>query len=127
MGAGALEPDPPLLRALTKSQRRNQQHKRSRQKKTAARTHERQVGVPFVCVSTRLPWALGKAAASVEKQFGPSAVHGKSDRAADLLCKHLLALVHSDFSDRADANRTQGCLHFHQTRGRGGHHRTRQG
>ena len=63
--------------------------------------------MPFVCVSTRLPWALGKVAASVEKQFGPSAVHGKSDRAADLLCKYLLALVHSDFSDRAVANRTQ--------------------
>ena len=94
MGAGALEPDPPLLWALTKSQRRNQQHKRSRQKKTAARTHERQVGVPFLCVSTRLPWALGKVAASVEKQFGPSAEYSKFNRAADLLCNYLLALVH---------------------------------
>ena len=33
--------------------------------------------------------------ASVKKEFGPSAVYGKSNRAAGLLCKHFLALVHS--------------------------------
>ena len=49
----------------------------------------------LTCVSTRLPWVLVKVAASVEKQFGPSAVYGKSNRAADLLCRHLLALVHN--------------------------------
>ena len=50
----------------------------------------------LACVSTPLPWALDKVtAASVEKQFGPSAVYGESNRAADPLCKHLLALVHS--------------------------------
>ena len=49
----------------------------------------------LACVSTRLPWVLGKAAPSVEKQFVPSAVYGKSNRAADSLCKRLLALVHS--------------------------------
>ena len=47
----------------------------------------------LACVSTRLPWVLDEVTASVEKQFGPSAVYGKSNRAADLLCKHLLALV----------------------------------
>ena len=46
----------------------------------------------LACVSTRLPWVLDKATASVEKQFGPSAVGGKSNRAAGPLCKHLLAL-----------------------------------
>ena len=30
-------------------------------------------------MSTRLPWVLGKVTAPVEKQFGPSAVYGKSD------------------------------------------------
>ena len=46
------------------------------------------------CVSTRLPWVLDKVTASVEKQFGPSAVYGKSNRAAHSLCEHLFALVH---------------------------------
>ena len=49
----------------------------------------------LACVSARLPWVLGKVTASVEKVPGPSAVYGKSNRVADLLCKHLLALVHS--------------------------------
>ena len=49
----------------------------------------------FTCVSTRLPWVLDKATAPAEKQLGPSAVYGKSNRATDLLCKHLLAPVHS--------------------------------
>ena len=49
----------------------------------------------LACVSTRLPWVLDKVTVSFEKEFGPSAVYGKSNRAADLLCKHLLALVHS--------------------------------
>ena len=49
----------------------------------------------LACVSTRLPWVLDKVTESLEKQFGPSAVYGKSNRAADPLCKHLLALVHS--------------------------------
>ena len=54
--------------------------------------------VVLIClarVSTRLPWVLDKVTASVKKEFGPSAVYGKSNRAADLLCGHLLALVHS--------------------------------
>ena len=54
--------------------------------------------VDLIClasVSTQLPWVLGKVRASVEKQFGPSADYGKSNRAADPLCKHLLALVRS--------------------------------
>ena len=33
----------------------------------------------LACVSTRLPWVLDKVAASAEKQFGPSAVYGKSN------------------------------------------------
>ena len=41
----------------------------------------------LTCVGTRLPWVL------VKKQFGPSAVYGKSNRAADPLCKHSLDLV----------------------------------
>ena len=49
----------------------------------------------LACVSTRLPWILDKATASVEKEFGPSAVYGKSNRAADSRCKHFFALVHS--------------------------------
>ena len=49
----------------------------------------------LACVSTRLPWVLDKVATSVEKQFGPSAVNGKSNRAADSLCEHLFALVYS--------------------------------
>ena len=49
----------------------------------------------LACVSTRLPWVLDKVKASAEKQFGPFAVYGNSNRAADLLCKHSLALVHS--------------------------------
>ena len=49
----------------------------------------------LACVSTRLPWVLGNVATSVEKQLSPSTVHGKSNRAADSLCKHLFALVHS--------------------------------
>ena len=56
------------------------------------------LGVVLIClayVSTRLPWILDKVTASVEKEFGPSAVYGKSNRAADLPCKHFLALVHS--------------------------------
>ena len=47
------------------------------------------------CVSTRLPWILDKVTESAEKQYGPSAVYGKSNEAADPLCKYLLALVHS--------------------------------
>ena len=38
---------------------------------------------------------MDKVTASVETEFGPSAVYGKSNRTADLLCKNLLALVHS--------------------------------
>ena len=49
----------------------------------------------LACVCTRLPWVLDKVATSVEKQFGPSAVYGKSNRAADSLCTPLFALVHS--------------------------------
>ena len=48
----------------------------------------------LACASTRLPWVLYKVTASVEKEFCLSAVYGKSNSAvADLLCKHLLALV----------------------------------
>ena len=49
----------------------------------------------LTCVRTRLPWVLGKVTASAEKQFGPSAVYCKVNRAADPLSKHVLALVHS--------------------------------
>ena len=45
----------------------------------------------LACLSTRLPWVLDKVTASVEKQFCPSAVYGKSNRTAD----PLPALVHS--------------------------------
>ena len=48
----------------------------------------------LACVGARLPWVVDKVAASVEKQFGPSAVYSKSNRAANSLCK-MLALVHS--------------------------------
>ena len=34
-----------------------------------------------------------------EKEFGPSAVYGKSNRAAGLLCKHLHALVYNAFEE----------------------------
>ena len=44
----------------------------------------------LACVSSRLPWVLDEVATSVEKQFGPSAVYGKSNRAANLLCEHFL-------------------------------------
>ena len=47
----------------------------------------------LACVSTRLPMVLDKVPASFEKPFGQSAVYGKPIRAADPLCKHLLALV----------------------------------
>ena len=56
------------------------------------------LGAVLICLvgaSTRLSWVLNKVTASVEKQFGPSAVYGKSNRAADSLCEHLLALDHS--------------------------------
>ena len=33
----------------------------------------------LTCGSTRLPWVLDKVATSVEKQFGLSAVYGKSN------------------------------------------------
>ena len=45
------------------------------------------LGAVLICltfVSTRLPWVLDKVRLSVEKEFGPSAVYGKSNRAADL-------------------------------------------
>ena len=57
------------------------------------------LGVAFVCVacvSTRLPWVLGEVKAPAEKQFDPSAVCSKSDRAADPLCEDALALVLGD-------------------------------
>ena len=49
----------------------------------------------LACVGTWLPWILDKVTASVEKEFGPSAVYGKSNRASHSLCEHLFALVHS--------------------------------
>ena len=58
--------------------------------------HQRAHGGPIlVQVKYARGRVLDKVTASVEKQFGPSAVYGKSNRATDLLCKHLLALVHS--------------------------------
>ena len=51
--------------------------------------------VCLACLGTRLPWALDKVMGSAEKQFGSSAVYDKSNRAADLLCERLLALIHS--------------------------------
>ena len=47
----------------------------------------------LACVSKRLPWALDKVTASVEKQFGPSAVFGKSNRAASFLFSHLVTKI----------------------------------
>ena len=44
----------------------------------------------LACVGGQLPWVLDKVAASVEKQFDPPAVYGKSNRAADSLCKYLV-------------------------------------
>ena len=41
----------------------------------------------LACVSTRLPWDLEKVTAPAVKQFGSSAVYGKSNRAAGPLCK----------------------------------------
>ena len=41
------------------------------------------LGVALICL------------ACVSKQFGPFAVYGKSNRAADSMCEHLLALVNS--------------------------------
>ena len=49
----------------------------------------------LACVGARLPWVLDKVAASIEKQFCPSAVYGKSNRAADLLCKYFTFLRHT--------------------------------
>ena len=43
------------------------------------------LGVVLIClafVSTRLSWDLDTVTAYVEKEFGPSAVYGKSNRAA---------------------------------------------
>ena len=56
------------------------------------------LGVVLICLTfviTRLPWVVDKATESAEKQFGSSTVYGKSNRAANLMCKHLLALVHN--------------------------------
>ena len=55
-------------------------------------------GVALVClayVGAWLPWVLDKVAEPAEKQFGPSAVYGKSNQAPDSLCKHFFALVYS--------------------------------
>ena len=40
----------------------------------------------LACVGAWLPWVLDKVAEPVEKPFGPSAVHGKSNRASGSLC-----------------------------------------
>ena len=48
------------------------------------------LGVVLVCLACAgawLPWVLDKVEAPAEKQFGPSAVYGKSNRAPDSLCK----------------------------------------
>ena len=48
--------------------------------------------VPFMRVRTRLSWVFGEITAPVEKQFGPSPMDGKTERAADPLREDLLAL-----------------------------------
>ena len=47
------------------------------------------LGVVLDCparVGTRLLWVLGEVTTPIEKQFGLSAVYGKSDQAAGLQC-----------------------------------------
>ena len=51
--------------------------------------------VCLACVGAWLPWVLDKVATYVEKQCGPSALYGKSNRVAHSLCEHFFALVHS--------------------------------
>ena len=53
------------------------------------------VPICLACVSTRLSWVLDKVATSADKEFGPSALYGKYNRAANSLCEYLFALVHS--------------------------------
>ena len=49
--------------------------------------------VRFMRVRTRLPWVFDEITTPVEKQFGPSPMNGKTERAADPLRENALALL----------------------------------
>ena len=55
--------------------------------------------VSLARVGTRLPWFLNGTKKPVEKQFGPSTLHGKSERAAYPLRGNALAFVLGDFEE----------------------------
>ena len=48
---------------------------------------------------TRLPWVFDEITAPVEKQFGPSPMDGKAERAADPLHEDALALLLGDVEE----------------------------
>ena len=55
--------------------------------------------VCFMRVRTRLPWVFDEITAPVEKQFGPSPMDGKTERAADPLREKALALLLGDVEE----------------------------
>ena len=55
--------------------------------------------VRFMRVRTRLPWVFDEITAPVEKQFGPSLMNGKIERAADPLRENALALLLGDVEE----------------------------
>ena len=55
--------------------------------------------VRFMRVHTRLPWIFDEITAPVEKQFGPSPMDGKAERAADPLRENALALLLGDVEE----------------------------
>ena len=55
--------------------------------------------VRFMRVRTRLPWVFDEITAPVEKQFDPSPMDGKTERAADPLRVDALALLLGDVEE----------------------------
>ena len=55
--------------------------------------------VRFMRVRTRLPWVFDEITTPVEKQFGPSPMDGKTERAADPLRENALALLLGDVEE----------------------------
>ena len=57
------------------------------------------VPVRFMRVRTRLPWVFDEITTPVEKQFGPSPMDGKTERAADPLRENALAPLLGDVEE----------------------------
>ena len=55
--------------------------------------------VHFMRVRTRLPWVFDEITTPVEKQFGPSPMDGKTERAANPLREDALALLLGDVEE----------------------------